>query len=246
MHSATCHFLGLRDPTIALLAPCLHHTSGDCFVWMVISYDILAPRCMTGMGTCHYELGEKEKAMECWKACHFGTGSESAKNGILSPCTKAALQVCPSMPGACESQELGWRCIPSSNVKRGLFVQSELWGKPSLMKQSLGASFDLWCYDVFNIFIRLIGHGWRFFLLHGVYQCISVSPKKMCNKILNRQKSFPILTEEVNEIIDQNLGCNNMNSAGLFSRKILGPILTLSWVMELVSGWRFVLASLSV
>ena len=35
--------------------------------------------CMTGMGTCHYELGEKEKAMECWKA---------------------ALQVCPSMPGA--------------------------------------------------------------------------------------------------------------------------------------------------
>ncbi|CAL1126618.1 unnamed protein product [Cladocopium goreaui] len=35
--------------------------------------------CLTGMGTCHYELGEKEKAMECWKA---------------------ALQVCPLMPGA--------------------------------------------------------------------------------------------------------------------------------------------------
>ncbi|CAK9046575.1 unnamed protein product [Durusdinium trenchii] len=35
--------------------------------------------CLTGMGTCHYELGEKQKAKDCWKA---------------------ALQVCPSMPGA--------------------------------------------------------------------------------------------------------------------------------------------------
>ena len=164
--------------------------------------------------------------------------------GFCLTCTKAALQVCPSMPGACRSQKLGWRCIPSSHVKRGLFVPSELWGKPSLMKQSLGASFDLWCYDVLGKFVGHFGHGWRFFFL-----CISVSvypPQKSVTESWTDKRVSQSLTEEVNEIIDQNLGCNNMNSAGLFSRKILGPILTLSWYMELVSGWRFVLASLWV
>lgn len=111
--------------------------------------------------------------------------------------------------------ELGWRCIPSSNVKRGLSVQSELWGKPSLMKQWLGASFDLWCCDVFNKFIRHFGHGWRFFFLHGVYQCISVSKQTGVRKPWTDKRVSQSLAEEVNEIIDQNLGCNNMNSPGL-------------------------------
>ncbi|CAJ1346665.1 unnamed protein product [Effrenium voratum] len=35
--------------------------------------------CLTGMGSCHYELGETDKAKECWKA---------------------ALRICPTMPGA--------------------------------------------------------------------------------------------------------------------------------------------------
>ena len=55
----------------------LHYWSGS--IIYSETEELYWPRCLTGMGTCYYELGEKEKAMECWKA---------------------ALQVCPAMPGA--------------------------------------------------------------------------------------------------------------------------------------------------